>query len=44
MIGVDLWKRCTSHCVIDQAGLEHNIARAKLVAAWMFDQAKPSRG
>jgi hypothetical protein len=29
-------------CVIDQAGLEHSITRAKLVAAWMFDQAKPS--
>jgi hypothetical protein len=28
--------------VIDQAGLEHSIARAKLVAGWMFDQAKPS--
>jgi hypothetical protein len=29
-------------CVIDRAGPEHSIARAKLVAAWMFDQAKPS--
>ena len=29
-------------CVIDQAGPEHSIARAKLVAMWMFDQAKPS--
>lgn len=29
-------------CVIDQAGPEHSIARAKLVAAWMFDQAKSS--
>jgi hypothetical protein len=28
--------------VIDQAGPEHSIVRAKLVAAWMFDQAKPS--
>jgi len=30
------------HCVIDEAGPEHSIARAKLVGAWMFDQAKPS--
>jgi hypothetical protein len=30
------------HCVIDQAGPEHGIASAKLVAMWMFDQAKPS--
>jgi hypothetical protein len=29
-------------CVIDQAGPEHGIASAKLVAMWMFDQAKPS--
>jgi hypothetical protein len=29
-------------CVIDRAGPEHSIARAKLVAAWMADQAKPS--
>jgi hypothetical protein len=29
-------------CVVDRAGLEYSIARAKLVAAWMFDQAKPS--
>jgi hypothetical protein len=29
-------------CVIDQAGPEHSITRAKLVAAWMLDQAKPS--
>ena len=28
-------------CVIDQAGPEHSIARAKLVAAWMADQARP---
>jgi hypothetical protein len=28
--------------VVDRAGLEHSIARTKLVAAWMFDQAKPS--
>jgi hypothetical protein len=28
--------------VIDRAGPEHSIARAKLVAAWMADQAKPS--
>jgi len=29
-------------CVIDQAGPEHSIARAKLIAMWMFDQLKPS--
>jgi enoyl-[acyl-carrier-protein] reductase (NADH) len=29
-------------CVIDQAGLEYGIARAKLVAAWMSDQVKSS--
>jgi hypothetical protein len=29
-------------CVIDRAGSEYSIARAKLVAAWIADQAKPS--
>jgi hypothetical protein len=29
-------------CVIDQAGPEHCIARAKLVAMWTADQAKLS--
>ena len=28
--------------VADRAGLEHSIARAKLIAMWMFDQLKPS--
>jgi hypothetical protein len=28
--------------VVDRAGLQYGVARAKLVAAWKFDLAKPS--
>jgi len=37
----DLFRKLIDY-VVDRAGLEHNIARAKLVAMWMADQAKPS--
>ena len=33
--------RKLADCVIDQADPEHSIARAKLVATWMANQAKP---
>ena len=37
----DLFRKLVDY-VVDRAGLEHNIARAKLVAMWMADQAKPN--
>ena len=37
----DLLRKLVDY-VVDRAGLEYSIARAKLIAMWMADQAKPS--
>ena len=37
----DLFRKLIDY-VIDRAGLEYRIARAKVAATWLFDQAKPT--
>ena len=37
----DLFRKLVDY-VVDRANPQFGIARGKLVAAWMFDQAKPS--
>ena len=37
----DLFRKLIDY-VIDRAGLEYRIARAKIAAKWLFDRAKPT--